>query len=91
MTDAIRVEGIEADTIVGVFDWERRVRQRVRIDVSRVLLGRESVGLAEIAFCAGFSDAAHFSRVFRQHLEVPPSAYRTLVRTEPSAALGGVK
>ncbi len=58
----------------------RMVLQRARIDVSRGNHKRGSVSLVEIAFCAGFSDAAHFSRVFRRHLEVPPSAYRDVLR-----------
>ncbi|MGD9835588.1 MAG: helix-turn-helix domain-containing protein, partial [Piscinibacter sp.] len=32
--------------------------------------------ITDIAFAFGFSNMAHFSRVFRAHLGLPPSDYR---------------
>jgi len=52
--------------------------QRARIEAARRLMLDRRVSLSEVAFCSGFSDAAHFSRLFRRHLDVPPSAYRDL-------------
>lgn len=31
--DIIFVEGLETRCVIGIFDWERKVRQRVRIDL----------------------------------------------------------
>jgi dihydroneopterin aldolase len=31
--DRIFVKGLEAECVIGVFDWEREVRQRIRIDL----------------------------------------------------------
>lgn len=39
----------------------------------------DSLSLTEVAFCAGFSDLAHFSRVFRRVADVPPSALREML------------
>ena len=37
------------------------------------------LSLGEIAFCTGFSDQAHFTRLFRRYSDIPPSAYRDLL------------
>ena len=31
--DTVFIRGLEVDTVIGIFDWERRIRQRVRIDL----------------------------------------------------------
>lgn len=31
--DTIFIEQLEIDTVIGVYDWERRIRQRVRFDL----------------------------------------------------------
>ncbi|MGJ8668924.1 MAG: dihydroneopterin aldolase [Oceanococcus sp.] len=33
MSDWVFVHGLKADTVIGVFDWERRIRQRVVFDL----------------------------------------------------------
>lgn len=54
--------------------------QRVRLETARGLLADERLSLAEIAYCAGFSDQAHFARLWRRHFDVPPSEQRALLR-----------
>jgi acetamidase/formamidase/AraC-like DNA-binding protein len=56
-----------------------RVRrlERCRADLADTSLAGESVGM--IGFRWGFTDAAHFSRAFRQHFGVSPRAYRRSV------------
>ena len=52
---------------------------RCRLEACRRLLAdRASAGrsITDIAFDFGFSNMAHFSRVFRSHLGLPPSDYR---------------
>lgn len=51
---------------------------RARVDAARRLLDETELSPTEIAFCVGFADAAHFSRVFRRFNEIPPTAYRGL-------------
>ncbi|MCB9640875.1 MAG: helix-turn-helix transcriptional regulator [Myxococcales bacterium] len=55
---------------------------RVRIEGACRLLETKEMSLTEIAFCCGFSDSAHFSRIFRRFAEVPPSAYREALWAE---------
>lgn len=57
--------------------------QRARLGVARALLTDPRLSLGEIAFCAGFSDQAHLSRVCRRHFDVPPSELRALLRSTP--------
>jgi len=33
MSDYIYIEGLEVDTVIGLFDWEREIRQRLVIDL----------------------------------------------------------
>lgn len=54
--------------------WQKRL-QRCRDD----LLGRPQARISEIAFANGFSDAAHFSRAFRDMFGTSPRAFRKSV------------
>lgn len=49
---------------------------RYRVKQAKVMLAKSEKSITEIALSVGFSDSAYFSRVFRQHVEVSPSAYR---------------
>jgi dihydroneopterin aldolase len=31
--DKVFIEGLEADTVIGIHDWERRIRQKLRLDI----------------------------------------------------------
>jgi AraC-like DNA-binding protein len=42
--------------------------------------------ITEIAFCCGFSDAAHFSHSFRRHFGVSPRAFRSQSKTKEGSA-----
>lgn len=52
--------------------------QRARVDAAYALLTESHLRLVDIAFCVGFSDQAHFTRIFRRLCDVPPSALRDL-------------
>lgn len=54
----------------------RAVAQRARLDAALTLLVETDLPLADVAFCAGFADQAHFTRTVRRHADVPPSALR---------------
>lgn len=64
----------------------QEVLHRARVDASYALLADERLSLTDIAFCVGFADQAHFSRVFRRFNDVPPSELRRLQSKAPSAA-----
>ncbi|MFP4647575.1 MAG: dihydroneopterin aldolase [Halorhodospira sp.] len=31
--DTVFIRGLQVDTVIGIFEWERRIQQRVRIDL----------------------------------------------------------
>jgi AraC-like DNA-binding protein len=62
-------------TSVSRFIWRRRL-ERANEDVMNPVL--RHVQVAEIAYRWGFSSAAHFSRIYRQHYGLPPATQRTL-------------
>lgn len=54
------------------------INQRVKL--AQHLLATTDIRIADIAPKIGFVDAAHFSRVFKQHVGVSPTEYRRQVR-----------
>ena len=55
--------------------------RRMRIDFACEQLSSTDQCLADIALGAGFSDQSHFTTCFRQHVGMPPSRYRKIMRT----------
>lgn len=54
--------------------------RRLRVEVARQELVDTSRSLSDIAYGAGFSDQAHFTRVFKHLTGLTPGAYRDLAR-----------
>src|SRR5688572_30485436 len=54
--------------------------RRIRIEWACDQLATGTRPLSEIAHVAGFSDQSHFSRTFKRHTGVTPSAHRTAAR-----------
>ena len=50
----------------------------LRLKYAKTLLGASDLQIGEIAYRCGFTNAGHFSRVFRQHEGAPPSEVRRL-------------
>ncbi|MCK5881319.1 MAG: helix-turn-helix domain-containing protein [Sinobacterium sp.] len=57
-------------------------QQTLRIDLAKSLLRDTNAGIEEIALLNGFSDSSHFSRVFKQHIQLTPKQYRINVRSK---------
>ncbi len=53
----------------------KKFHTRYRIDQAKRLLNEQRLPVFEVAFHVGFTDARHFSRVFKQFTGVPPSQY----------------
>ena len=54
---------------------------RTKLDTACYLLESTSKTIAEIAEMLGFSSAFHFSRTFREYKGIPPSAWRTKLKS----------
>ena len=50
--------------------------QKIRLNKACQLLQDTNQQIAEIAENTGFFDAAHFSRVFKEHYTISPAEYR---------------
>jgi AraC family transcriptional regulator len=61
----------KASTGIGPYRWHMQARIR---KVQRLLL-QSDASLTEVAAVAGFSDQAHFTRVFKQHVGLTPAAW----------------
>jgi transcriptional regulator GlxA family with amidase domain len=53
--------------------------RQLRLDRAASLLARTNLEIQAIAAAAGFADAFHFSRVFKQHYGVAPRLFRQRV------------
>ncbi len=51
-----------------------------RIEHAKRMLRQGDLTITQIAFCCGFSNAAHFTTTFHQHLGQPPSSYRIAMK-----------
>lgn len=53
--------------------------RKIRIEKARQLIETSDHSLTEIAYLTGFSDQAHFSRIFKQHTGRTPSEFKKSV------------
>jgi AraC family transcriptional regulator len=85
--EPLTLQRLAAATGLGVWSFSRRFRVSFgraphayvverRIDQARRLLGHGALPVKEIASLCGFSDQAHMTRAFRQHLKVTPAVLR---------------
>ncbi|WP_276485565.1 helix-turn-helix domain-containing protein [Paraflavitalea pollutisoli] len=60
-----------------------------RLEKSLQLLASTRMSVTDICYTLGFENIAHFSRLFKSHFGIPPSACRTTANTQPLAATMG--
>lgn len=81
--------GVSPSYLSRVFnrEWGQSVPKTIedtRLKQACTLMDETALSIIEIASKVGFSDARYFSRVFREHHGISPSAYRLQHRKEPS-------
>lgn len=79
--DIARHVGISADYLTDCFRQELSITpmiylRRYRIRQARELLETTNLSMTEVAFEVGFSESAHFSRLFQREVGMTPRAYR---------------
>ncbi|MBX3726491.1 MAG: dihydroneopterin aldolase [Xanthomonadales bacterium] len=47
--DTVFIEGLEVDTVIGIYDWERRIRQPLRFDIEMAFDNTVPAGTDDIA------------------------------------------
>lgn len=81
VADVARVVGLSTSHLSALFKQVHGVgileyQLRQRMGLARDLLDSTELSIAEVASRCGFSDAFYFSRRFRSHHSMSPSAYR---------------
>lgn len=79
--DIARYVGISADYLTDCFRQELNITpmiylRRYRIMQARELLETTNLSMTQVAFEIGFSESAHFTRLFQHEVGMTPRAYR---------------
>jgi dihydroneopterin aldolase len=56
--DKVFVEGLEIETIIGIYDWEREVKQIVRIDLEMAWDNKPAAKSEDIQFALNYKDVS---------------------------------
>ncbi|MDX1757633.1 MAG: dihydroneopterin aldolase [Marinobacter sp.] len=75
MTDSVLIEGLAVETVIGVYDWEREVAQRLLVDLE--LAWDNSVPAAQDDVTQALDYAAVSDRVGRYLKERQPQLLET--------------
>lgn len=76
MSDYIFIEGIEVDTVIGVLDWEREIKQRLVIDLR--------LNVTSVAKAAKTDDIRHtldYAAISRRVVEYAQASSYQLIET----------
>jgi dihydroneopterin aldolase len=62
--DKVFIEGLEVDTVIGVYDWERGIRQCLRLDLALGWDNRAPAANDELALALDYAAVAERVQVF---------------------------
>ena len=58
MTDHVFIEGLQIDTLIGIYDWERRIRQPLVFDIEMTFDNRVPAATDDIALTLNYKDVS---------------------------------
>jgi len=58
MQDKVFIEGLEIDTLIGIYDWERRIRQPLVFDIEMSFDNRVPAASDDIALTLNYKDVS---------------------------------
>ncbi len=58
MHDKVFIEGLEIDTLIGIYDWERRIRQTLVFDIEMAFDNRVPAASDDIALTLNYKDVS---------------------------------
>ena len=58
MTDHVFIEGLEIDALIGIYDWERRIRQTLVFDIEMAFDNRVPAATDDIALTLNYKDVS---------------------------------
>ena len=75
MQDKVFIEGLEIDTLIGIYDWERRIRQTLVFDIEMAFDNRVPAATDDI------SDTLNYKAVSKRLIEYVSQSEFGLVET----------
>ncbi|MFL1404702.1 dihydroneopterin aldolase [Marinobacter sp. M1N3S26] len=67
MTDSVLIEGLAVETVIGVYDWEREVRQELRLDLEMAWDNRPAAASDDVGQALDYAAVSdHVQRFFEQ-------------------------
>ena len=58
MTDHVFIEGLEIEALIGIYDWERRIRQTLVFDIEMAFDNRIPAASDDIALTLNYKDVS---------------------------------
>ena len=58
MTDHVFIEGLQIDTLIGIYDWERRIRQTLVFDIEMAFDNRVPAATDDIALTLNYKEVS---------------------------------
>ncbi len=75
MTDIVYITGLKTETVIGVYDWERDIRQTVVLDIEKAV-NAETAGATDDVV-----DALDYAAVSERVLEYVHASHYKLIET----------
>jgi dihydroneopterin aldolase len=75
MTDKVFIEALEIETLIGIYDWERRIRQTLQFDIEMAFDNRKPAASDNIA------DTLNYKAVSKRLVEYVSASSFGLVET----------
>jgi dihydroneopterin aldolase len=75
MTDKVFIEALEIETLIGIYDWERRIRQSLLFDIEMAFDNRRPAASDDIA------DTLNYKAVSKRLIEYVSASSFGLVET----------
>ncbi|MFP4147494.1 MAG: dihydroneopterin aldolase [Halorhodospira sp.] len=83
--DTVFIRGLQVDTVIGIFEWERRIQQRVRIDLEM------SADIARAAATDSIDDALDYKAIGKRIIGFVGESEFLLVETLAEEVAGIVR
>ncbi len=58
MTDHVFIEGLEIEALIGIYDWERRIRQTLVFDIEMAFDNRVPAATDDLALTLNYKDVS---------------------------------
>lgn len=64
MTDFVLIEGLEVETVIGVYDWERTIEQRLVVDLAMAWDNARPARVDDVALALDYGAVSDYVREF---------------------------